>query len=385
MKFIFAILKLRPLGGKERDFVGIVAAFAARGHEVTVLTSEAPDISLPDGVAVQIVPVRAWTNHGRHRAFAEALRGTRRQMDDEAVLIAFDRIPCADYLFVAGRPLVAGNFWKRAMPRHRAFADLERATFGAGGTAFAFFLTEDQAARYRARYGISEERFAVLPTTFGVGRALPRDYYGTRDAVRGELGIPERAPLLVHVGVNGHLKGLDRAIDLLPHLPDAHLIAVGDTSARFRWQARRHRVQARTHFIAYAADLPRLLGAADLLVHPARDENTGTVILESLLYGIPAVVAAECGYAGHVARSGAGSVVPAPFDQQALLADVSAALEPQRLEQFKAAARDYGPRLVAEGGIERLAEAMLATIRDRLQGLHTEVRRTERGDIEHDP
>ena len=131
-------------------------------------------------------------------------------------------------------------------------------------------------------------------------------------------------------------------------------------------------MQARTHFVSYAADLPRLLGAADLLVHPARDENTGTVILESLLYGIPAVVSAECGYAEHVVRAGGGSVVAAPFNQRALLSQVAAALEPLRLEQLKAAARAYGPRLVAEGGIERVAEAMLTKIAERLQKRHAE-------------
>lgn len=362
MKFVFAILKLRPMGGKERDFVGLVEQFSKRGHTVTVATAEPSPAPLPRGVETIVLPISAWTNHGRHRAFAEAIQRLRETAGDDAIVIAFDRVPCADYLFVAGGPHQPSTAWKRFLPRHRQLTDLENAAFGPTSAPFAFFLTSDQAARYRARYGIGADRCAVLPTTFGVGRALPSVYYGSRTEVRKGLGIPDHAPVLIHVAVNGYLKGLDRVIDLLPYAPEAHLLIVGETGARFRLQARRRGVQSRVHVAGYATDVPRLLGAADLMVHPAREENTGTVILESLLYGVPAVVSAECGYAEHVLRAGAGAVVPSPFDQLALLAQVRAALEPARLEQLKAAARRHGLVLISEGGIEAVAETMLATI-----------------------
>jgi UDP-glucose:(heptosyl)LPS alpha-1,3-glucosyltransferase len=365
MRFVFAILKLRPLGGKERDCIGLAEQFTARGHTVTIATTEPPAVSLPRGVKTVLVPISAWSNHGRHRAFAEAMARMREGAGGDAILLAFDRIPCADYLFAATLPHRPSAAWKRMLPRHRTLTMLEADAFGGRSRAFAFFLTHMQAARYEACYGAPGGGSAVLPISFGLGRSLPERHYASRSIVRSEFGIPSDAPLLIHVGVNGRLKGLDRVIDVLSRLQDAHLLAVGEDSLRFRWRARRRGVEARVRFTGYAADLPRLIGAADLMVHPAREENTGTVILESLLYGVPAIVSAECGYAEHVQRAGAGAVLASPFDAEALATEARAALEPQRLEILKACARRYAPIIVAEGGIEAVAEAMLAVVAAR--------------------
>ncbi|TIW07056.1 MAG: glycosyltransferase, partial [Mesorhizobium sp.] len=45
------------------------------------------------------------------------------------------------------------------------------------------------------------------------------------------------------------------------------------------------------------------------MLHPARLENTGTVILEALANGLPVIASAACGYAKYVEASGAGLVV----------------------------------------------------------------------------
>jgi UDP-glucose:(heptosyl)LPS alpha-1,3-glucosyltransferase len=46
-----------------------------------------------------------------------------------------------------------------------------------------------------------------------------------------------------------------------------------------------------------------------VLVHPARLDVTGTVILEALGAGLPVVTTENCGYASHVRDAGAGKVV----------------------------------------------------------------------------
>jgi hypothetical protein len=47
---------------------------------------------------------------------------------------------------------------------------------------------------------------------------------------------------------------------------------------------------------------PRFLLGADLLIHPAYNENTGTVLLEALVAGLPVLTTAVCGYAHYIAR-----------------------------------------------------------------------------------
>src|SRR5690606_16839832 len=55
----------------------------------------------------------------------------------------------------------------------------------------------------------------------------------------------------------------------------------------------------------------------DLLIHPAYNENTGTVLLEAVVSGLPVLVSDVCGYAHYIAEANAGRVVPSPVEQGA--------------------------------------------------------------------
>jgi UDP-glucose:(heptosyl)LPS alpha-1,3-glucosyltransferase len=65
-------------------------------------------------------------------------------------------------------------------------------------------------------------------------------------------------------------------------------------------------------------DIPRFLLGADLLIHPAYNENTGTVLLEAVVAGLPVLTTAVCGYAHYIDEAGAGIVLPDPFAQTAM-------------------------------------------------------------------
>src|SRR5206468_6119102 len=86
---------------------------------------------------------------------------------------------------------------------------------------------------------------------------------------------------------------------------------------RFAVQARRLGVAARVHFLGGRHDVPDFMLAADLLVHPAYSENTGSILVEALTVGLPVLATDVCGYAFHVKNAGAGLVLPSPFNQDA--------------------------------------------------------------------
>src|SRR5207253_1959903 len=73
----------------------------------------------------------------------------------------------------------------------------------------------------------------------------------------------------------------------------------------------------RVHFLGGRNDVFDFLLASDLLVHPARSEAAGMILLESLTAGLPLVVTDVCGYAFHIERTKAGIVLRPPFDQTA--------------------------------------------------------------------
>jgi UDP-glucose:(heptosyl)LPS alpha-1,3-glucosyltransferase len=166
---------------------------------------------------------------------------------------------------------------------------------------------------------------------------------------------------MLTVASNYELKGLDRALRGLaslhgPARERARLLAVGEGPTR-RWasQLTRLGVSVRCRLLAGRDDVPDLLQAADLLVHPARRDTTATVLLEAVAAGLPSLCTEACGYARHVRTSGAGVVLDEPFAQDdfdrelALLAD-------QDLTEMGEAALRYADEVDLHGMHARIVD-----------------------------
>src|SRR5262249_52899809 len=142
---------------------------------------------------------------------------------------------------------------------------------------------------------------------------------GVREAVRADLGVGAAEQVWLAIGVQPRTKGFDRALRALPDFPQARLLIAGLDESSTRGAAalaagaRRRGLSSRVSFLGHREDIPELMAAADLLVHPARHDTTGTVILEAVVNGLPVITTAACGYARHVADAEAGVVIAAPF------------------------------------------------------------------------
>lgn len=85
----------------------------------------------------------------------------------------------------------------------------------------------------------------------------------------------------------------------LPNAQREHtqLIVIGqDDPKPFLLQAAALGISKQVKIFKGRSDIRVLLGA-DLLMHPAYNENTGTVLLEALVAGLPVLVTDICGYA----------------------------------------------------------------------------------------
>ena len=140
-------------------------------------------------------------------------------------------------------------------------------------------------------------------------------------AKRGELGISSETKLLLLAGSGFKTKGVDRAIEGLAKLQtpaenETHLAVIGHGKPEsYLRLAKSLGISHRVYLLGGRADVPDWMLAADLLVHPARNENTGTVLLEAMANGLPLLVSDVCGYAFHIERANAGRLVPSPFSQ----------------------------------------------------------------------
>jgi glycosyltransferase involved in cell wall biosynthesis len=150
-----------------------------------------------------------------------------------------------------------------------------------------------------------------------------------QELLRDELGLPPHGYLLGCVGRLTKQKGIDvllRALSLVSN-PDFNLIifGTGEDEPLLRALAIKLGLESRVHFAEYRRDLPRILGALDLYVHPARFEGMPNAVLEAMAAACPIVATAVDGNQELIEDGKHGWLVP-PDDPSALAMAIGAAL-----------------------------------------------------------
>ncbi len=324
MKLAFTLFKYFPFGGLQRDFLRIAKTCQARGHGVRVYTlSWQGDI--PEGFEVLKAPVKALTNHRRYKKFADwVLRDLAARPADR--LVGFNKMPgldvyyCADPCYEDKARTLRGPMY-RLSGRYRHFAAYERAVFAPEAKTEILMISAVQQALYVKHYGTPTARLHLLPPGVAPDRRAPANAAEIRADFRREFHLAGDDLLLVQIGSGFKTKGLDRTLKALAALPDTlkrrtRLIAIGqDDPKPFVTMVRSLGLTNKVRILKGRDDILRFLLGADLLVHPAYNENTGTVLLEAVVAGLPVLTTAACGYAHYIEEAGAGRVVPLPFVQ----------------------------------------------------------------------
>ncbi|MGP9812882.1 glycosyltransferase family 4 protein [Rhodopseudomonas sp. NSM] len=361
MKIAFAIVTLFSAGGLQRDCMAIASRLVARGHEVTIF-AERKKGELPAGLHVELLRNRAISNHRRDLKFAEAVVERCEGRFDRVVgfgkLLGLDVLYCADPCLAARRV----GWLARWSARRRIQLLLEADSFRQGQKTACMLLSENQARDFRSVWSTEPDRIAILPPTIDPGRRHP-EYRtdGTRERLREGLGVAASDQLWLAIANQPSVKGLDRTLTALKQFGSARLAIAGikqggkQAGQVLSW-ARGVSVADRVQLLGFRPDIPELMAAADLLVHPARYDTTGTVILESLINGLPVITTAECGYAPHVVKAKAGQVISIPFTQEALTAALAAAASASQRDHWSANGVAYGLAEDLYRGLDRAAD-----------------------------
>ena len=243
---------------------------------------------------------------------------------------------------------------------------MERQCFGRGQTTRLMLLSRAQRDGYCDAYGTEPERITLLPPTVAAGRRQPElRHDGTREKMRASLGIAPGDWLWLAVGSAPKTKGFDRVVEALPGFPAARLLIVGVDAgngggAALVQQAARRRCRERMQLIGFHENVPELMAAADVLVHPARLDTTGTVILEAIVNGLPAIASAACGYAEHISAADAGIVLSEPYHAAEFLAALAAASEAASAQHWSVNAIRYGQNPDLFRGLDVAADIIVA-------------------------
>ena len=210
------------------------------------------------------------------------------------------------------------------------------------------YIAERQKAGYIECYGTPEERFRYLPPGVDPKFRLYREdeKSAVRIRIRREFGLPDDAVLLIQICSAFHTKGVDRVIQALAALPEVfrkkvfYLVAGTETKG-FRKIAVRSGLDRQVIFAGPRQDVPDLLTAADLMVHPARTEAAGTVLAEAAVCGLPMICSANCGFAPLTAEAG-GIVLPEPFSCRSLTEALELTFRlPDALDRMRSDAAEY--------------------------------------------
>ncbi len=201
---------------------------------------------------------------------------------------------------------------------------------------------------YKRAYSTLGGRFTLLPPGVAEDRKATAGSVRIRQECRAELGVSDQQKMLLLVGSGFKTKGLDRALLALQSLPGNQrdpplLIVIGkDSFEPFRALASRLGVVEQLVFFPGRSDIPRFLQAADLLVHPAYYENSGVILLEALVAGLPVLATETCGYARYISDADAGRVLPEPFDQQQMNVALAEMLTGDDLARWRANGVAFG-------------------------------------------
>ncbi|MHC5048696.1 MAG: glycosyltransferase family 4 protein, partial [Planctomycetota bacterium] len=365
----FAMVKYFPFGGMQRNLLRIARACAARGHEVHVFAGEWSG-PRPQDLPVRVLKTFALSNHGRNERFGRAFRKAVNAIGFDCI-VSSNRQPHLD-IYYAGDPCRAAKFrksrpaWFQSLPHYRDYLLQESQVFGKDLDTEILLTAHGEQENFIRYYDTDPARFHLLPPGIDRNRLVQEaPTPERRRALRAELGVGADDIMLLSVGSSFRTKGVDRSIRGLASLPPevrrrCKLVVVGQGRAVwFALLAHLLGVGDRIQFCGPREDLATFYYSADLLLHPARYENTGNALIEAMVCGLPVLATDNCGYAFHVTRADAGLPCPSPFAQKILNEKLLSMITGQR-EQWRRGARAYCERVDLYSLVDRASDAIIA-------------------------
>lgn len=330
MKFIIAIYRCDPFGGLQRDTLRLIQELTGRGHSVVVFTARWDGPPPPDGVSLEFAPAHTFAaNHTRMVKFAEAFR-RRLERRDFNVSVAMSRIPGADFYFAADVcmkkywSIIHSPFALKFNPRYAAYLRLERDVAAPPSATRIACIVPGQLRDYAEAYGTPKERMFLLPP--GMNPSCIRPPEPEAEAIRAKIRMKLEAPpgevAVLHISNSVFNKGTDRAIDALGALPEdmkktIRLWIVGKLKQSELMPAiEAAGLSSQTRILGQVDGVSELMFGADLFLHPARNEATGTTLIEAIAAGLPVLTTDACGFATYI-REATGTVLDEPYRQEA--------------------------------------------------------------------
>ncbi len=371
MPRVLLLFEYPTLNGGEHSLLTLLPLLAEHGCSFqAVAPAHGPLCERLAALAIPIVPLPMHDNTGR-RLPQEALRAQLREVLTNfqpdlvhANSLSMGRL-AGPVTASAGIPSVSHLRDIISLSR-QAIADLNQQRR---------LLAVSQATRdFHVVQGLHADKTFVVYNGVDLQRFHPVPRSGW---LHRELGIPPDALLVGTVGQlvlrKGHDVLAEAATGLAARYPQLHYVLVGERYSdkpeahehekRIRERFASGALGGRAHFLGVRPEIPAILAELTMLVHPARQEPLGRVLLEAAAAGVP-IVATSVGGTREILPEGAAEIVP-PDDAAAL----GTAIE--KLLQDASLSASYGRRareeIVQRFSAQKSAEQLLMHYRELLK------------------
>jgi glycosyltransferase involved in cell wall biosynthesis len=149
-------------------------------------------------------------------------------------------------------------------------------------------ISERVRTQLMHHYKVPNDRIVTIPNGINLSRFDPKNA-SSRSEVRRSFGLSEDVPLVLFVGSQYQLKGLEFAIRALAQMKTGAVLLVigGDSAAPFKRLAEQLGISERVIFAGSRNDLPKIYPAADAFVLPTLYETFALVCVEAMASGLP--------------------------------------------------------------------------------------------------
>lgn len=327
MPRLLILCEYPTLLGGERSMLATLPAIAAAGFDIQVA-------SPPVGALVNALKECGASHRSIHTHDGGGQRLPLTQLRSElaALLqVVRPRLVHANSLSMAriAGPVLA-ECGLASVGHLRDIVNLSQQAIGDLNSHHVLIAVSSATRDFHVAQGIAARRCLVAYNGINLEEFHPRQPTGY---LHRELKLTASARLIAVIGQIGPRKGLDitlaAAANVTATVPDVHWLIVGertssknesrDFEAGLHRAAQRPPLAGRVHFLGQRGDVRDLLGECDLLVHAARQEPLGRVLLESAASGL-AVVATDVGGTREIFPTDADGAVLVPAEDAAALA-----------------------------------------------------------------
>tara|TARA_Y100001970_G_scaffold80940_1_gene102701 strand:- start:3304 stop:4416 length:1113 start_codon:yes stop_codon:yes gene_type:complete len=336
-KIAILLYRYFPYGGLQKDFLEIAKELRSRGIIFKVFTGRWEG-HIPDDLSVTEFGQRGLTIFSKNKNFVkdtfEALQGYKPDL-----VFGFNKMPGLDLYFAADT-----CFKKEAADKHlitkftrrfRQSIEYETAVFSRNTSTEVFLLNNKQANDFKTSYQINSDQMFIVPP----GIDLKWNDHEPL-AIHSIFNIQPEDKVALFVGSDFHRKGLDRAISSIyqmnaNNIPFSLLVIGKDNFGPYSELVQNLGLKEKVKFLGPRDDVASLMKSSDLLLHPARQEAAGNVIIESLVSHLPVATCKDVGFAEEVKNFKGGFVLEEEFSQDRFDALLLEICKNNQLEELK--------------------------------------------------